>query len=199
MPWITGVDRHREAKDSKAVDATARRTCGVLCSIQQLVGFLHSVNKCSHVEIKPYRIMLCDDDPDEALFLETAFRGAGFQVDLEWFNRCSTLLDHLPGRAEVPDLIFIDLNMPGENGLECLARVKTIPAYKKVPVIMYTTSTLSRDIMEAFKKGASLYLPKTNSEEELIEMVRHVISMDRIHLECPKKEGFCYCPKKAKD
>jgi len=150
------------------------------------------------VEIKPYRILLCDDDPDEALFLGTAFRGAGFQVDLEWFNRCSTLLDHLPGRPEMPDLIFIDLNMPGENGLECLSRVKHFPAYKNVPVIMYTTSTLSKDVTEAFKNGASLYLPKTSSEEELIEMVRYVITMDRVRLECPDKEEFCYCPKKSK-
>ncbi|HWB90934.1 MAG TPA: response regulator [Puia sp.] len=146
------------------------------------------------MENKPYRILLCDDDPDEAWFLESAFLRAGFQVYLEWFNRCSTLLDHLPTRAEVPDLIFVDLNMPGENGLECLARIKSFPAYKNVPVMIYTTSMLSKDIAEALKNGASLYLPKTSSEEELIEMVRYVATKTREELECPKRDGFCYRP-----
>jgi len=145
------------------------------------------------LENQSYRILLCDDDPDEALFLETAFIRAGFQVDLEWFDRCSTLLDHLPDRPEVPDLIFVDLNMPGENGLDCLARIKDFSAYKHVPVIMYTTSTLSKDVMEAFKNGASLYLAKTSSEDELIEMVKYLATMEREELQCPRKERFCYC------
>src|SRR5579871_5115276 len=131
------------------------------------------------LKVNPYRILLCDDDPDEALFLETAFVKAGFQVDLEWFNRCSTLLEHLPVRAVVPDLIFVDIGMPGENGLVCLAEIRQFATYKHVPVIMYTTSTMSRDIEVAFKNGASLYLPKTSSEAELIEIVKYVIAKDR--------------------
>jgi CheY-like chemotaxis protein len=143
---------------------------------------------------KPYRILLCDDDPDEALFLETAFKKAGYQVDLEYFNRCSRLLDHLPSRRERPDLIFLDINMPGEKGLECLAKVKQIPEYKDVPVIMYTTSSLSRDIEHAFKGGASLYVPKTDSEAALVKMADYVVSRGWQELMCPKKESFCYIP-----
>ena len=146
---------------------------------------------------KPYRILLCDDDPDEALFLEAAFVKAGFEVTLEWFNRCSTLLAHLPSRVEVPDLIFVDISMPGENGLECLAEIRKSPAYKNVPVIMYTTSTLSRDIDLAFSTGANLYLPKTSCEAELIEMVKYVITKGREGLRCPTREGFCYLPKRG--
>lgn len=149
------------------------------------------------VEIRPYRILLCDDDPDEALILENGFLRAGFQVHLEWFDRCRALLDHLPKRPELPDLIFVDLNMPGENGLECLAKIKNISGYKSVPVMIYTTSTLSKDVTEAFKNGASLYLPKTSSEKELIEMVQYVITMERAHLQNPKQEGFYYGPKRG--
>lgn len=146
---------------------------------------------------KGYRVLLCDDDPDEAMFLETAFVKAGFEVDLEWFNRCSTLLDDLPVRAEVPDLIFVDIGMPGENGLECLAEIRKSPACKHVPVIMYTTSKLSKDIEVAFAKGANLYLPKTSSDAELIEMVKYVIRRSREGLGWPTREGFFYLPKKG--
>jgi DNA-binding response OmpR family regulator len=144
-----------------------------------------------------YRILLCDDDPDEALFLESAFIKAGFKVDLEWFNRCSTLLEHLPVRLETPDLIFVDIGMPGESGLECLGEIRRFAAYKHVPVIMYTTSALSRDIEVAYKSGANLYLPKTSSEEELIEIVKYVIMKGREGLQCPKRDDFCYFPKRG--
>ena len=148
------------------------------------------------MENKSYRILLCDDDPDEALFLETAFLKAGFQVDLEWFDRCSTLLNNLPERTEIPDLIFVDLNMPGENGLECLALIKKLPPYKHVPVIIYTTSVLSTNVTDAFKHGASLYLPKTASETEMIEVVKYLAAVGREELQRPRLERFCYYPKK---
>jgi CheY-like chemotaxis protein len=150
------------------------------------------------LEHKPYRILLCDDDPDEALFLETAFKNAGFRVDLEYFNRCSTLLDDLSSRREVPDLIFIDIHMPGENGLECLAQVKQFPSYKDVPVIIYSTSRLPKEITEAFDKGASLYLPKTASETEMIDMINYLLNLKQEELCRPNKENFYYCPRGKK-
>ena len=144
-----------------------------------------------------YRILLCDDDPDEALFLETAFVTAGFEVTLEWFNRCSKLLEHLPVRPAVPDLIFVDIGMPGENGLKCLAEIRQLSTYMHVPVLMYTTSTLSRDIEVAYKSGANLYVPKTSSEAELIEIVKFVIAKNRMGLHYPTREEFCYFPKRG--
>jgi DNA-binding response OmpR family regulator len=146
-----------------------------------------------------YRIFLCDDDPDEALFLETGFLNAGLVVELQWFNRCSSLLDHLTNLGEVPDIIFVDLNMPGENGLECLAQIKKLSVYSCVPVMMYSTSALSKDVTDAFKNGASLYLLKTSSEKELIEMVQYVVKMEGEHLHYSRKEGFCYCPNNSVD
>jgi len=80
--------------------------------------------------------------------------------------------------------------MPGENGLECLVSIRDFPAYKSVPLIIYTTSTLCRDVTEAFKNGASLYLPKTSSEAELIKMVQYVIT-EREKLQFPQKDNFC--------
>lgn len=147
------------------------------------------------MEHKPYRILLCDDDPDEALFLETAFKNAGFRVDLEYFNRCSSLLDDLLSRRVVPDLIFIDIHMPGENGLECLVEVKQFPLYKDVPVIIYSTSKLPREIAEAFDKGASLYLPKTASEAEMIDMANYVLNLKYEELFRPDKDNFYYRPR----
>lgn len=72
-----------------------------------------------------------------------------------------------------------------------------MPPYKHVPVIIYTTSMLSKNVTEAFMNGASLYLPKTGSETEMIEMVQYVATIGREELQCPKKERFCYYPKKT--
>lgn len=159
-----------------------------------MVGFLHSFSKWANMD-RSYRILLCDDDPDEALFLETAFLNAGFQVRLEWFDRCSALLGHLSQLTKAPDLIFVDLNMPGEGGFECLARLRSFAVYKHLPVIIYSTSALSKDIERAFETGASMYLSKTDCEIELIEMVRYIVTVDRQQLQFPRKECFCYFPK----
>ena len=165
----------------------------------KLVGFLPLFIKPLMTRDKPHRILLCDDDPDEALFLNIAFEKAGFLVDLEYFSRCSALLDHLPIRPATPDLIFIDINMPGEYGLDCLESVKRLPEYKNVPVAIYTTSALHRDVDVAFKRGASLFLSKTSSENDLVEMVNWVLTREMKELQYPQKESFWYLPKKALD
>jgi len=74
--------------------------------------------------------------------------------------------------------------------------IKELPAYRNIPVIIYTTSLLYKDIETAFKNGASLYLPKSSSEAELLEMVKYTLTRDREDLQYPKKDIFCYLSKR---
>jgi DNA-binding response OmpR family regulator len=73
-----------------------------------------------------------------------------------------------------PELMMIDVNMPGLNGFEVLRRVKSIPELRHIPTVMLTASGSSKDIAEALEAGASDYLTKPFSPAELLARVRRL-------------------------
>lgn len=121
-------------------------------------------------------ILLADDDSDDReLFLEAAtFVDPTINVTLK--RDGEELMDHLNTNYPALDLVFLDLNMPRKNGKECLAEIKKIHRYAQTPVIVYTTSLNPIDIEETFKLGASFFLRKPNSFEELKEMLGIVLN-----------------------
>lgn len=72
-----------------------------------------------------------------------------------------------------PDYIFLDLNMPRMDGKECLQEIKKIDRLKETPVIIYSTSSEQKDIIETRKLGASDYLEKQSSVAELKKRLAH--------------------------
>lgn len=82
------------------------------------------------------------------------------------------------------DLIFLDLNMPKKNGIECLVEIKRNNRFHTVPIIIYSTSGNFEDIDACYKNGCTLYLVKPASFADLITQIRKVFF--RIGL--PKKE-----------
>ena len=59
-----------------------------------------------------------------------------------------------------PDIVFLDLNLPIIDGWECLRKLKAIPRYKTIPVVVYTTSSYKEDEVKALQLGASHFLTK---------------------------------------
>ena len=76
-------------------------------------------------------------------------------------------LDQLLSKSIIPDLIFLDLNMPRMDGKECLALIKQEDELKHIPVIMYTTSSQSQDIEQTMLQGAVCFITKPSSLREL--------------------------------
>jgi len=125
----------------------------------------------------PTTLLIVDDDNDDmALFCEAIH-------EINKTYRCITAsngleaLQLLKRAVKKPDFVFLDLNLPFMNGKECLAEIKSIPALVSIPVIIYTTSKLKKDIDEVYKLGAANFLTKPNSFREIIEMVSNVFSV----------------------
>lgn len=115
-----------------------------------------------------YKFLLIDDDNDDRTFFAEAI--AEISPDIE----CFTLDDGrklLPAlnshKIEVPDIIFLDVNMPVMSGWECLSMLKSQEAYKDIPVIMYSTSSHSGDIKKAKASGAICLFTKPHYFVEL--------------------------------
>jgi CheY-like chemotaxis protein len=118
--------------------------------------------------------LLIDDDMDD----QEIFALALDQLDNTF--HCMTAsngleaITYLKDRATMlPDYIFLDLNMPRMNGLECLKEIKKLRHLSHIPVIIYSTSSSKNDITEARKSGAAAFITKPFSVTELTDTLRN--------------------------
>lgn len=88
----------------------------------------------------PLRVLMIDDDSDDQMFFEIAASELNFPVKCLFFNDCYLGLEMLNSQDYTPDFIFIDINMPKMNGLECLEAIKKMARLRDVPVYLYSTS-----------------------------------------------------------
>ena len=96
----------------------------------------------------------------------TGFSVQGFETSAEFWQA----MDH-----SLPELILLDIMLPGESGLSILKRLKENPAAKSIPVIMITARDTEDDVVEGLELGADDYLPKPLSMMELIARVKAVL------------------------
>lgn len=119
-----------------------------------------------------------DDIDDQELFIE-AVSEVDNSIKCLSASNCEDALDKLKnGKMPLPDVIFLDLNMPRLNGKQCLAELKKAANLRHIPVIIYTTSSEKRDIEETSKLGAAHFLTKPNKFEELCKALTYVVSRD---------------------
>ena len=115
---------------------------------------------------------LIDDDADDTLLFQDVL--AELELPIR-FNSAINGLDALKRlrkeHGNLPDVIFLDLNMPVMDGKECLAHLKADPQLSHVPVIMYTTSSQSKDIEETLMSGAVCFITKPTSLKALREIL----------------------------
>ncbi|MGZ3900275.1 MAG: response regulator [Bacteroidia bacterium] len=105
-------------------------------------------------------LMIVDDDKDDRFFFEMAVKELGKGFECISAENGIDAIEKLQAMEQLPDYIFLDLNMPLMNGRECLTELKKNQKLKCIPVIMYSTSSFSEDMDSVRKLGASYYLPK---------------------------------------
>jgi CheY-like chemotaxis protein len=121
-------------------------------------------------------IMIIDDDQDDCYL----FCGAVSDISQTLSVKCADNFSEAESLLEkqTPDLIFLDLNMPFKNGFEVLTELKRHEALKTIPVIIYSSSSYSKDVQLAYEKGAALYLTKPSNFDELLEALKEILARD---------------------
>lgn len=124
-------------------------------------------------------LFIVDDDiDDQDLFIE-AVNEVDTSIQCMSASSCEEALDLLKNKkVSLPDIIFLDLNMPRLNGKQCLAELKKQAHLRHIPVIIYSTSSERRDIEETTRLGAAHFLTKPNKFEELCKALSFVVSKD---------------------
>ena len=124
------------------------------------------------------RVILADDDQDDCELFEDALREINARLVFHCLRNGDELMQYLKTTRVLPDIIFLDLNMPGKGGKECLEEIRSHKKLKDIPVIIYSTSSFHKDIDETHKKGASLYVRKPHSFQELIRVIADVLILE---------------------
>lgn len=125
---------------------------------------------------EPYHILLADDDKSDRMLFIDAFSELKIETNVQTFNDGIQLMDWLnKENINLPEFIFLDLNMPRKNGLECLKEIKSNEKFKGIFIAIYSTSDNEDDIDETFLNGANVYISKPTSFSSLKKVLEKVV------------------------
>ncbi len=125
---------------------------------------------------RPIHLLLADDDEDDRLFFKEAIDSLNVATELTIAEDGKQMMDFLLLENFIlPDIIFLDLNMPGKSGMEYLSEIRDHPKLKEISIAIYSTSSSEKDIEETFINGANIYINKPNNFNALKEVLKKVI------------------------
>ncbi|MDY7394989.1 response regulator [Aureibaculum sp. 2210JD6-5] len=123
-------------------------------------------------------VFLADDDEDDRSLFEQALSGLKIKTNLSLFKNGKELMDYLKKQDNKPHLIFLDLNMPIKNGMECLKEMRQNGKLKDIPVAIYSTSSSEKDIEDTFINGANIYINKPNNFTALKKVIEKILQLN---------------------
>jgi DNA-binding NtrC family response regulator len=141
---------------------------------------------------KKYNILLADDDLDDCLFFKEALEELSYSFSLQTVNNGEELMSCLMSKSNIlPDILFLDLNMPRKTGYDCLSEIKFHDKLKDLPVIIYSTSLDHEVANLLYEKGATHYIRKPGDFGKLKGVIREALNaISRKTTSKPSKEEF---------
>lgn len=128
----------------------------------------------------PFRILLADDDEGDRLLFKEILEEIEIETIVHMVNNGVQLMEYLAEEdVRLPHLLFLDLNMPYKNGMECLMEIRSNEAFNDICIAIYSTSSADSDIDEAFRHGANIYITKPGSFQSLKEVVTKAVLIVR--------------------
>lgn len=125
-------------------------------------------------------VLYAEDDPNDVVIFGMAFKRATLPAVLHTVDDGEAAIDWLGGtgqyadrdRFPLPDVLILDLKMPKKTGFEVLEWVRSQPAFKKLPVIILSSSDVPEDVKRAYSAGASTYFVKSPTFGDVIQYLR---------------------------
>lgn len=137
-------------------------------------------------------IILADDDEDDRLFFTDAFSELKISSKVQTFNDGVELMNYLNSEDSIlPQILFLDLNMPKKNGIEALHEIKANPRFNDIAVAIYSTSSSEEHIEETFVSGANIYIKKPSDFNTLKKVLSDVVTINwQYHTSGLNKDNF---------
>ena len=138
-----------------------------MAQTKEAIEIATSANKTQRV------VLLVDDDEDEHEIFLSALNNLGDELTFVSAVSCDHALKILS--SVMPDVIFLDVNMPRINGIKCLEEIRKIKKLSRVPVYIYSTGINSKEGQKAILLGAEDYIIKPNSINALSSILREIL------------------------
>jgi CheY-like chemotaxis protein len=122
-------------------------------------------------------ILIVDDDEGHAILIRENLEAAGLPNRIEHFRDGQAVLDYFFRAPNPPDasfLVLLDIRMPKVDGIEVLRQLKASPRYRRMPVIMLTTTDDSREVERCHELGCNVYIQKPIDFERFTEAIRRL-------------------------
>jgi CheY-like chemotaxis protein len=125
-----------------------------------------------------FHILLIDDSPTDVKIIERALREGQVAHRLTVIRDGQLALDYLTrlddpncSADQEPDLILLDLNLPGLDGFQVLSRIKADPVLRIIPVVVLTTSRRDEDVLQTYQSGANTFIQKPSEYPRYRDLV----------------------------
>lgn len=123
-----------------------------------------------------HSVILAEDDQDDSYIFQDALNELKAEIKLQMVSDGKELMSLLS--QYVPDLLFLDLDMPYKNGLECLVELRNNPALRDLPVVAFSSTTRPANIQTAYDMGAHLFLIKSAVYLEYKAALKAILELD---------------------
>ena len=128
---------------------------------------------------KPKTILLVEDNKADVRLVREALKNSSLTYEMATVRDGVAAMAYLHQEGEYaavsrPDLIILDLNLPKKDGREVLAEIKTNSQFKRIPVVVLTTSRNEDDIHQSYELNANCFITKSRNLSELFTIVRRI-------------------------
>ncbi len=115
--------------------------------------------------IKPIHVLIIEDNPADVDLMKESLEASKLHIELSVMTDGAESIEFLNCRGPYesvrhPDLILLDLNLPGKSGQEVLAEIKQHQNLKRIPVVVLTSSDAEKDVVKSYDLGANCYVIK---------------------------------------
>lgn len=125
------------------------------------------------------RLLVVDDNPADVGLTREALAKSPYHSEIESVEDGAEALAFLGRRGKYanavrPDLVILDLSLPKRDGLAVLAAIRAGPELRRIPVVIFSTSQLSRDIVRSYELGANCYVCKPGNLNDFFSAVKSI-------------------------
>lgn len=138
------------------------------------------------------KLLLADDDMDDRLFFEDAIEELFTSYKLSTVTDGVELMEVLFDNSEqLPDILFLDINMPRKNGCECLAEIKANDMLKEIPVVIFSKSLDMEIVNKLYENGAHYYIRKPGDFNVLKKVIyQATVLLKEDNINQPERSNF---------
>ena len=125
------------------------------------------------------KVLLCEDNPGDIYLIENFLSSSRNRYSIDKLLEGQEVIKYLhqQGRYEYatrPDIVILDLNLPGRDGFEILEEIKADPLLRIIPVVVLTSSKAKRDVLKSYQLQASCYIVKPSDLKAFLAAIRQI-------------------------